>query len=97
LDDGSTWVINSPNASLFGSIVNIGAMTGSLLGGVLLDKLGRQRTICLAGIPFTLAWYVLRVRGRRMHGDGGGGGDGGGDDDGELMRGGSYLVVVAVA
>jgi len=48
--------IDSDEASLFSSIVNIGAMIGSILGGLLCDKFGRKVTISASAFPFVLAW-----------------------------------------
>jgi hypothetical protein len=41
-DGGDTVVIQSSNSALFSSIVNVGAMCGAILGGVLCDKVARM-------------------------------------------------------
>ena len=47
---------SSSQASLFASSVNVGCMVGALLGGVLVDKLGRKRSIMAAALPFIGGW-----------------------------------------
>ena len=41
LSGGDTFTIASTDAALFSSIVNIGAMLGSILAGFACDKFGR--------------------------------------------------------
>jgi SP family facilitated glucose transporter-like MFS transporter 8 len=48
--------IDSDEASLFSSILTIGAMIGSIMGGVACDKFGRKTTISIVAIPFLGAW-----------------------------------------
>jgi len=58
LADG-TVLIDSRQASTFSSILTIGAMLGSLSGGVLCDKFGRKNTIMAAAVPFMLSWFII--------------------------------------
>ena len=51
----------SQQASYWGSIVNIGAMVGALLGGTLVDKLGRKKAIMLAALPFGGSWVWTAI------------------------------------
>ena len=54
-------VLNSSNSALFSSIITVGAMLGSILGGVMCDKLGRKTTITVAAVPFALAWAWIAL------------------------------------
>jgi SP family facilitated glucose transporter-like MFS transporter 8 len=58
LADGTIFV-DSRQASTFSSILTIGAMVGSMSGGVLCDKFGRKNTIMAASIPFMLGWFFI--------------------------------------
>ena len=41
------------------SLVTIGAIFGSPLGGWAIDKFGRKSTIMLCVIPFVLGWLLI--------------------------------------
>lgn len=45
--------------ALFGSLVNVGAMVGALLGGTLVDSLGRLRTVTVACVPYALGYFAI--------------------------------------
>eukprot|EP00238_Polyblepharides_amylifera_P006996 CAMPEP_0196574592 /NCGR_PEP_ID=MMETSP1081-20130531/4285_1 /TAXON_ID=36882 /ORGANISM="Pyramimonas amylifera, Strain CCMP720" /LENGTH=511 /DNA_ID=CAMNT_0041892671 /DNA_START=118 /DNA_END=1653 /DNA_ORIENTATION=+ len=50
--------LTSAQLSLFGSIINVGAMVGAAAGGHLTDQYGRRTALTLAALPF-LAGYML--------------------------------------
>ena len=45
--------------SWFGSLVAIGAILGSILGGWMIDHFGRKVTLMLTGIPYTIGWLLV--------------------------------------
>lgn len=47
--------------ALFWSLLNVGAMGGALLGGSLVEHLGRLRAVTVSCLPFTLAFFGLCV------------------------------------
>ena len=51
-----TVVVTSSEAAQFSSIINIGAMFGSVLGGLACDAFGRRGTILLIAPVFGFAW-----------------------------------------
>ena len=59
LNSGDTVTLDSADASLFSSVINIGAMLGAILGGWACDRLGRKGTITLAALPFALSWACI--------------------------------------
>eukprot|EP00043_Microstomoeca_roanoka_P007023 m.68003 g.68003 ORF g.68003 m.68003 type:complete len:507 (+) comp13662_c0_seq1:177-1697(+) len=50
--------INQSQQDIFGSIVNVGAMIGALVAGVLIDGIGRTRTFLVSAI-FYVAGFLL--------------------------------------
>eukprot|EP00048_Salpingoeca_helianthica_P015893 m.229221 g.229221 ORF g.229221 m.229221 type:complete len:497 (+) comp17699_c0_seq1:1102-2592(+) len=51
--------LNTDQNSLFGSIVNVGAMVGALSGGVIADALGRTWAIRISTLPFILGFLFI--------------------------------------
>eukprot|EP00053_Salpingoeca_punica_P008839 m.78958 g.78958 ORF g.78958 m.78958 type:complete len:528 (-) comp14770_c0_seq2:332-1915(-) len=51
--------LSSDQNSLFGSIVNVGAMIGAILGGYLTDKIGRRGAIQVACLPFICGFLLV--------------------------------------
>lgn len=51
-------LLKAENA-LFGSLVNVGAMVGALLGGTLVESLGRLRTVTVACVPYALGYFAI--------------------------------------
>lgn len=49
-DDQSSWV---------GSLVTLGAAIGPILAGLLLDRLGRKRTILMSMVLTIIAWLLI--------------------------------------
>lgn len=45
--------------SWFSSIMNVGALAGGPVGGVLLNKLGRRGTMMASVVPFIVGWIVI--------------------------------------
>ena len=43
----------------FQSLLNVGAIVGSLIGGWAIDKFGRKGTIVLCAIPFEIGWLLI--------------------------------------
>ena len=52
-------ILGKYQAGWFGSIVTIGAMGGGPLGGWLIEKYGRKKTIALISFPFLLGWILI--------------------------------------
>lgn len=55
----SDGTISSADASLFGSLVNVGCMIGALLAGPLTDCMGRKLAIAVAAVPWVGAWAAI--------------------------------------
>ncbi|NXC50195.1 GTR8 protein, partial [Penelope pileata] len=51
--------LDSGRASWFGSVVTLGAAAGGILGGYLVDKIGRKLTLMLCSIPFVSGYIVI--------------------------------------
>ncbi|XP_040504860.1 solute carrier family 2, facilitated glucose transporter member 8 isoform X2 [Gallus gallus] len=51
--------LDSNQASWFGSIVTLGAAAGGILGGYLVDKIGRKLSLMLCSIPFVSGYIVI--------------------------------------
>eukprot|EP00618_Florenciella_parvula_P039737 CAMPEP_0119520668 /NCGR_PEP_ID=MMETSP1344-20130328/36628_1 /TAXON_ID=236787 /ORGANISM="Florenciella parvula, Strain CCMP2471" /LENGTH=124 /DNA_ID=CAMNT_0007558585 /DNA_START=213 /DNA_END=583 /DNA_ORIENTATION=+ len=51
-ESGGTVTISTENGALFSSILNIGAMLGSVLGGIINNKIGRKWTLLTVAVPF---------------------------------------------
>ena len=43
----------------FQSLVTVGAMIGSCIGGWLIDKFGRKGTILMSAVPLELGWLLI--------------------------------------
>ncbi|NXJ65377.1 GTR8 protein, partial [Rostratula benghalensis] len=51
--------LDSNQASWFGSVVTLGAAAGGLLGGYLVDKVGRKLSLMLCSIPYVFGYVVI--------------------------------------
>ncbi|NXD88216.1 GTR8 protein, partial [Halcyon senegalensis] len=51
--------LDSSQASWFGSIVTLGAAAGGILGGYLVDKVGRKLSLMLCSIPYIFGYIVI--------------------------------------
>ncbi|KAM4647401.1 solute carrier family 2, facilitated glucose transporter member 8 isoform 3-T3 [Amazona ochrocephala] len=51
--------LDSDQASWFGSIVTLGAAAGGILGGYLVDKVGRKLTLMLCSVPYVFGFTVI--------------------------------------
>ncbi|XP_046871955.1 solute carrier family 2, facilitated glucose transporter member 8 [Hypomesus transpacificus] len=51
--------LDDNEASWFGSIVTIGAALGGLLGGWMVDKIGRKLSLMLCSVPFVFGFVVI--------------------------------------
>ncbi|AWP07611.1 putative solute carrier family 2 facilitated glucose transporter member 8 [Scophthalmus maximus] len=51
--------LDNVQASWFGSIVAMGAAVGGLLGGWLVDKIGRKLTLMFCSLPFVFGFTVI--------------------------------------
>lgn len=54
-DEGLTYL----ELSWFSSCVNLAAIFGSLLTGVLINKIGRRNTMMVSILPFTIGWVLI--------------------------------------
>ncbi|NWU98037.1 GTR8 protein, partial [Upupa epops] len=51
--------MDSSQASWFGSVVTLGAATGGILGGYLVDKAGRKLSLMLCSVPYVFGFVVI--------------------------------------
>ncbi|XP_074871199.1 solute carrier family 2, facilitated glucose transporter member 8 isoform X2 [Carettochelys insculpta] len=58
--------INDPNlrldtneASWFGSVVTLGAAAGGILGGYIIDKIGRKLSLMLCSVPYVFGFTII--------------------------------------
>ncbi|KAL0979612.1 hypothetical protein UPYG_G00187280 [Umbra pygmaea] len=51
--------LDSTEASWFGSIVTIGAAIGGLLGGWMVDKIGRKLSLMFCSIPYIFGFTII--------------------------------------
>lgn len=60
-EDGSVWDVRvtEEEMSWIGSLVNIGALLGSLFGGLLMDKYGRKTTLMAVSVPYIIGWLFI--------------------------------------
>lgn len=54
--------ISINEASWVGSLIGLGAMTGNILFGLLLDRLGRKKCMYLLAIPNMVDIYCVYAR-----------------------------------
>ncbi|KAG9468621.1 solute carrier family 2, facilitated glucose transporter member 8 [Eleutherodactylus coqui] len=52
-------ILDKEMASWFGSIVTIGAAAGGILGGWLVDRVGRKLSLMLCALPFVLGFTLI--------------------------------------
>ncbi|KAG7170313.1 Facilitated trehalose transporter Tret1-like 10 [Homarus americanus] len=55
----SSLVITTEQNNWFSSTVNLGALTGGLLGGVCINTLGRRGTMLASVLPFLASWALV--------------------------------------
>ncbi|XP_068737627.1 solute carrier family 2, facilitated glucose transporter member 8-like isoform X1 [Montipora capricornis] len=58
-DEDASIRLTSQQASWFSSLVTVGAMFGSLIGGWTIDYLGRKGTVIACVLPFELGWLLI--------------------------------------
>ena len=51
-DDEMSWI---------GSLILLGALCGSMVGGFIMDRWGRKTAFVIASLPLTLAWFLVTV------------------------------------
>ena len=51
-DDDFSWI---------GSLILLGALVGSMMGGSVMDRWGRKRTLLVLAVPLVLAWFLTVV------------------------------------
>ncbi|KAM3911639.1 solute carrier family 2, facilitated glucose transporter member 8 isoform 1-T2 [Leptodactylus fuscus] len=52
-------ILDKESASWFGSIVTIGAAFGGILGGWIVDRIGRKFSLMLCALPFVLGFTLI--------------------------------------
>lgn len=55
----STMNVTEEEKSWIGSLMPLSALTGSIIGGYLIDALGRKMMILVCGPPFIMAWILI--------------------------------------
>ncbi|XP_037866889.1 facilitated trehalose transporter Tret1 [Bombyx mori] len=53
--------VSKEQASWIGSLMPLAALAGGVIGGPLVDYLGRRRTILLIAPPFCVGWIVIAI------------------------------------
>ncbi|KFR16604.1 Solute carrier family 2, facilitated glucose transporter member 8, partial [Opisthocomus hoazin] len=51
--------LDSSQASWFGVVVTLGAAAGGILGGYLVDKVGRKLSLMLCSIPYVFGYIII--------------------------------------
>ncbi|XP_063208891.1 solute carrier family 2, facilitated glucose transporter member 8 isoform X1 [Chroicocephalus ridibundus] len=51
--------LDGSQASWFGSVVTLGAAAGGILGGYIVDKVGRKLSLMLCSVPFVFGYIVI--------------------------------------
>lgn len=51
--------LNSDEMSWAGSLVMVGCLMGSLMGGFLMDKFGRRKTLLSMSFPYIIGWLLI--------------------------------------
>lgn len=51
--------LTKEQASWFSSLITLGAMFGSIIGGWAIDYFGRKSTIMMCSLPFELGWFLI--------------------------------------
>jgi MFS family permease len=64
---GKREVLSSEAMAWFGSIINIGAMIGALVGGKCAEKFGRKTSIMVACLPFAVGWLLVIMTAQMIH------------------------------
>lgn len=62
-DPSSIWtlLVSADQMSWVSSLLNIGALLGSLFGGFMIDRVGRRRTV-IAPVPlFIIGWILITL------------------------------------
>ncbi len=57
----SIWYVEltTSEMSWVSALINLGAMVGALVGGLLMDRLGRKTTLILMAVPAALGWALI--------------------------------------
>lgn len=60
-DPDSIWFIDLSDSEMswVSSLVNLGAMIGALMGGMLMDRLGRKLVLVSMSVPAALGWLLI--------------------------------------
>lgn len=45
--------------SWVGSLINAGALFGALIGGLLMDRLGRKTVLLILSVPYVISWLLV--------------------------------------
>lgn len=51
--------IDGEEASWIGSLMPLGALIGGIIGGALIEKLGRKKTSIITAVPFIFTWILI--------------------------------------
>lgn len=60
-DDVWQLSLNDDQMSWVGSLINGGALIGSLCGGVLMDRFGRKLILLAVFVAYTLGWALITL------------------------------------
>lgn len=62
-DENSVWIayisLDDNQMSWVGSLPNLGALVGALIGGLLMDKFGRRCILMSISVPYLVAWLLI--------------------------------------
>lgn len=62
-ENGTYWEVhlNDDQMSWVGSLLNVGAIFGAIMGGFLMDKFGRRFTMMVMSVPFIVGWLITSL------------------------------------
>ncbi|XP_044741584.1 facilitated trehalose transporter Tret1-like isoform X2 [Chrysoperla carnea] len=58
-DETAPFTVNEEQESWIGSLMPLSALVGGIVGGPLIEYIGRKRTILMSAIPFIISWLMI--------------------------------------
>ncbi|XP_046384302.1 facilitated trehalose transporter Tret1-like isoform X2 [Ischnura elegans] len=59
--EGSNMMVTKQEQSWIGGIMPLAALLGGIIGGPLIEALGRRNTIIATGLPFVISWLLIAM------------------------------------